>query len=101
MGRPLFAFCGLAYPEKFYTSLQQSGMTVAHTQNFADHHPFTDIEVATLKAEAAKQKHTLVTTEKDAVRLSSPQREGITPVPLTLEGDDWLNIVSELEERLR
>jgi len=74
-GKNVFAFAGIGRPEKFVASLQDGGAHVTGSCFFADHHPYTDAEILQLKAVAADAE--LVTTEKDFVRLSTGQRQGI------------------------
>jgi tetraacyldisaccharide 4'-kinase len=74
-GKNVFAFAGIGRPEKFVASLQAGGAHVTGSCFFADHHPYTEDEIAQLKAIAADAE--LVTTEKDFVRLSTEQRQGI------------------------
>ena len=74
-GKNVFAFAGIGRPEKFVASLEQGGAHVTGRCFFADHHPYSDAEIAQLKALAADAE--LVTTEKDFVRLSTGQRQGI------------------------
>ena len=71
-GERLFAFAGIGRPEKFIASLKQAGAVLTGTQFFPDHHPYRPGEIAALKARGA-----LVTTEKDYVRLSPQDRDGI------------------------
>ena len=77
-GKSVFAFAGIGRPEKFIASLEAGGVDVTGSCFFADHHPYTDDEIAQLKAIAGDT--VLVTTEKDFVRLSVAQREGIRAV---------------------
>jgi tetraacyldisaccharide 4'-kinase len=74
-GKPVFAFAGIGRPEKFVTSLENSGAEVVGSCFFADHHPYTEEEILQLKAIAGEAQ--LVTTEKDFVRLTVADREGI------------------------
>lgn len=63
------AFCGIARPEKFWTTLEQAELKVAEFHKFADHHPYTQAELDTLVRRAEAIKARLVTTAKDAARL--------------------------------
>jgi tetraacyldisaccharide 4'-kinase len=74
-GRSVFAFAGIGRPEKFVASLEDSGANVVGRCFFADHHPYKPGEIEQLKAIAGDAL--LVTTEKDFVRLSIPEREGL------------------------
>jgi len=77
-GKSVFAFAGIGRPEKFIASLEAEGVEVTGSCFFDDHHPYSEEEIAQLKAIAGDTM--LVTTEKDFVRLSVPMREGIRAV---------------------
>ena len=82
MGRRLFAFAGIGRPEKFFATLRSAGLDMAEVREFPDHHPFSPADLAALRARAAKASLTLVTTEKDAVRLGNAPDIKVLPVSL-------------------
>jgi tetraacyldisaccharide 4'-kinase len=95
----MLAFAGIARPEKFFTTLRDMGIALAATRAFADHHHYTDTDLATLRAEAAQHNATLITTEKDAVKLPTNAMDiHVLPVTLTLDEPDALR--EFLSERL-
>jgi tetraacyldisaccharide 4'-kinase len=71
----VFAFAGIGRPEKFAASLEDGGAHITGICFFDDHHPYTEDEIVQLKMLASDAL--LVTTEKDFVRLTTQQREGI------------------------
>jgi tetraacyldisaccharide 4'-kinase len=83
-GRRVFAFAGVAQPEKFRAGLYQIGALVAGTAWFADHHPYTEREVMRLLREAESAYAVPVTTPKDHVRLPAWARARITVVGVSL-----------------
>lgn len=92
-GRPLLAFAGIGDPEKFFVSLQREGMTLARRAAFADHRVLSPRQASALVAAAEAEGLTLVTTEKDAVRLAGPGaiatlRQRAIAVPVTAVFDD-------------
>ncbi|WP_431201203.1 tetraacyldisaccharide 4'-kinase [Bradyrhizobium betae] len=89
-GRRVLAFAGIGDPERFFRSLRASGIDVARTRPFADHHMFSREEITALAAEAQAEQLTLVTTEKDLARLrvSEVVPDGIVPFAVQLEFDD-------------
>ena len=99
-GRNLLAFAGIARPEKFYATLRDIGAHVAVARNFDDHHPFSAAEIADLQARAAAQGLILVTTQKDAARLSPEQRRVVTALPVTLTFDQAPRVAAMLSEAL-
>jgi tetraacyldisaccharide 4'-kinase len=84
--KTVFAFAGIGRPEKFVASLEAGGATVTGSCFFADHHPYDEDEILQLKAIAGDA--ILVTTEKDFVRLTTSQREGIRVLKVTAAFDE-------------
>lgn len=85
-GRKVVAFAGIGRPEKFFASLAALGALLADTIVFADHHPYSASEIARLKSKA--RGAVLMTTEKDYVRLTPAEREGISYLPVQAVFDD-------------
>ncbi len=80
-GARVVAFAGIGRPEKFFASLEALGATIVEQRAYGDHHIYTQSEMARLKARARAEDALLVTTEKDFVRLTPAEREGIVPLP--------------------
>ncbi|WOI52060.1 tetraacyldisaccharide 4'-kinase [Parvularcula sp. LCG005] len=81
--QPVFAFCGIGRPEKFYEGLRAAGVTLTGTRSFADHHPYTDEDIQALHEAAGNAA--LVTTAKDLARLKIEQRTGIAVADARLD----------------
>lgn len=97
------AFAGIAHPEEFFAALRNSGVTLAKTHAFPDHHAFTFRDVTTLLAAAKRANATaLLTTEKDLVRLDAPARQSLASalplaaVPLRTELTDAALAVQQI-----
>ena len=84
-GRTVLAFAGIGRPEKFFATLADLGAKVVETRAFPDHHAYAPAEIESLRARAAALDACAVTTEKDAVRLSSELREGIEVLAVAVE----------------
>jgi tetraacyldisaccharide 4'-kinase len=97
-GKPVFAFAGIGRPEKVVASLEDSGAEVVGSCFFPDHHPYTEEEILQLKAIAGEAQ--LVTTEKDFVRLTVADREGIRLLKATALFDDWAALDRLLDRAL-
>jgi tetraacyldisaccharide 4'-kinase len=104
-GKGVLAFAGIGDPARFFRTLRAHGIDVARERAFADHHPFSQDDIEALIAEAGREGLTLVTTEKDLVRL---RRKGelpaiaraISTLPVTLEFEDEKTLRSFIGERL-
>jgi tetraacyldisaccharide 4'-kinase len=73
------AFAGIGYPQKFFKSLPKKP---AKTVAFPDHHKYKKSDIKNLLKMANNKKATLLTTEKDWVRLPLSIREKIKFSPL-------------------
>jgi tetraacyldisaccharide 4'-kinase len=68
-GRRVFAFAGIAFPDKFFSGLERAGAVLSGRLAFPDHYRFRPAELARIAARAKALDAVLVTTAKDAVRL--------------------------------
>lgn len=100
---PVLAFCGIARPGQFFTGLENAGLTLAARVTFRDHHRYTVRDLNNLAAKAkAAGATTLLTTEKDAIRLRALDSSlPITTVPLRTEIDDAPAALDWLLNRLK
>lgn len=86
--RPLLAFAGIGRPAKFFDALEQWGCEVVKQKGFADHHYYRRGELEALLADADHLGATLVTTEKDHVRLPADLRDHVETVSISLAWED-------------
>jgi tetraacyldisaccharide 4'-kinase len=104
-GKHVLAFAGIGDPGRFFRTLRGAGIDVVRERVFADHHPFSPGEIEALVAEARADGLTLVTTEKDLVRLRGGEG-GMRPAPdivpfvVTLEFDDIARLRQFVAEQL-
>lgn len=87
-GARVMAFAGIGRPEKFFASLRGIGTVLVAAQPFADHHRFSQHEIARLREAAAHSDARLVTTAKDWARLPEPWRSGIEVLEIRLRWQD-------------
>jgi tetraacyldisaccharide 4'-kinase len=90
-GKRVLAFAGIGDPERFFRTLRTAQIDVISTRAFADHHPYSRAEIDDLKTEAREKRLTLVTTEKDRMRLQNLKGGGelqMATLPITLEIQD-------------
>ncbi|HXF88336.1 MAG TPA: tetraacyldisaccharide 4'-kinase [Xanthobacteraceae bacterium] len=89
----VFAFAGIADPEKFFATLEDARIDVQLRYAFPDHHPYRGADIFALMARAEREGLVLVTTEKDFVRLSGepdarPLLDVLRVLPVTLAVDE-------------
>jgi len=79
-GKRVFAFSGIATPESFEKFLRDLGALLVGRERFLDHYRYTPEDLDELYDAAERERaECLVTTEKDAVRISDP---GGSPLPI-------------------
>tara|TARA_B100000575_G_C22976376_1_gene563457 strand:- start:17 stop:940 length:924 start_codon:yes stop_codon:yes gene_type:complete len=78
-------FCGIGNPREFENTLLKYKFKIKKKFIFADHHKFYDKEIFSIKEIAKKNKLSIITTEKDFLRLSSKQKKGIKFLKIKLK----------------
>ena len=74
------AFAGIADPAAFFDALEREGLSIIATLSFSDHAGYGEEEIAALcRLKDASRASYLITTEKDAVKLS-PYLDKLGPV---------------------
>ncbi|MDB5370873.1 MAG: tetraacyldisaccharide 4-kinase [Roseomonas sp.] len=96
-GQPVFAFCGIANPRKFFNSLQDAGAVVAGRMSYADHYPFDAGDLRDLLAEADRLRAIPITTAKDYVRIPPAFRSRVKVLTIRLQWDEPLAIEALLD----
>jgi tetraacyldisaccharide 4'-kinase len=96
-GQPVFAFCGIANPPKFFATLQEAGAVVAGKEAFADHYPYDEGDLKDLLAQADTLRAVPVTTRKDFVRIPPQFRARVTVVTVGLAWEEPAAIESLLD----
>lgn len=96
----LFAFAGIAAPDGFFNALTAAGLQVERRLALNDHCDYNPALLAEIEV-AAKGCDALVTTEKDAVKLSA-EKFGLpcyqVPMNIQIENEDAFRF--ELQQRL-
>jgi tetraacyldisaccharide 4'-kinase len=93
----VLAFAGIGDPEKFFATVAAAGIAAPRCISFADHHRFTAEEAASLVMQAEHDGLELLTTEKDAARMTGDpalaalaQRARVLPVALEIDEKEKL-----------
>ncbi len=102
---PMVAFAGIGVPERFFATLAALGANLVAKVDFPDHHAFTSADAGRLLDLARTHGATLVTTEKDRVRLAGGDgalaelhaQARALPIRLKLEARDESRLVALIE----
>ncbi|HYL50041.1 MAG TPA: tetraacyldisaccharide 4'-kinase [Stellaceae bacterium] len=100
-GKVLVVFAGIGRPQKFFDHFARTGARVIAARGFPDHHPYTERELAALADLAQQAGATLITTEKDWVRLAPAWRMRIQYLPLTIGWQDETALDRLLDRTLK
>ena len=70
-GRRGYIFSGIARNERFQDTIGQAGVHVCGTSFFDDHHWYSELDLKEISQSAAESgAETIITTEKDYIRIS-------------------------------
>lgn len=94
-GRDVFAFAGIGMPEKFFAALQNEGINVKGMQSFPDHYFYTNFDLDEIVRKAGTLP--ILTTTKDAVKLSAPMRKKV----IVMDGRFVFDEPAQLEQILK
>lgn len=97
----LMAFCGIAYPQKFFDELKKQGLNIVKEISFADHHNYNISEINNLIELAKQNKCHLITTKKDWVKFSPSQQKLIKFFDIELEFDNIDCIINSIKKIIK
>ncbi|HSC17749.1 MAG TPA: tetraacyldisaccharide 4'-kinase [Rhizomicrobium sp.] len=96
-GLRVVAFAGIGQPQKFFATLNAAGAEVIEAFPFADHHRYREHEIHAMRDKALLANATLVTTEKDYVRLPTALRNDINLLRVSAMFDDLAELTRLLD----
>ncbi len=105
-GRRIYAFCGIAHTENFFSGLEENGLVIAGRRAFRDHHRYTEGDITGLYRAAREAGAAyLLCTEKDLVKINSVLQKNETNPPLfavrlLLEMENVQTFWKELSDRI-
>ena len=99
----VYAVSGIAAPRSFENSLEKLGATLLERRHFADHHRFSQQEIIDIVNRAHELgADAVLTTEKDAVRMTRIDRRAVPVLFLRIEvnflegADEFRRCISEI-----
>lgn len=100
-GKKLLAFCGLAYPQKFFDLLQKHNLEICETKSFPDHYAYSNKDLEKLCAVADKNFWQLIATKKDWVKFPKNFQDKISYLDVELEFLDKQLVADELKKIIK
>jgi len=110
INKKIIAFCGIAYPQKFFSTLHDCNLNVIQTIIFGDHHFYSqkDLEELTQKLSKAQENQgekdseiILLTTKKDWVKFPPDWQNKISYLDIAIKFDDENLLKFELKKLLK
>jgi len=98
--RPVIAFAGIGRPQKFFDMLTSAELTLVESIAFADHYSYHAADEQRLRQLQAEHNAVLMTTEKDAVKLSADMQAELVVVPVSFEWAEPERMAAWLKARL-
>ena len=95
-GQKLVAFCGIAYPDKFFSLLKDSKLDIVQEHSFVDHYFYKDLDLHNLLKVAKNNKAKLITTKKDWVKFPKKYQDKIGYLDIELRFDNKDKIIREI-----
>lgn len=86
------AFSGIGYPEKFFKSLEDQKIHIIETIEYPDHHIYSVEDIESLIKKAHNAGATLITTEKDKIKIPEKYQAKISCL--------FIELFAEKEEKL-
>ena len=90
INKDIVAFCGIAYPQKFFDFIKNIGLNLVETNVFADHYQYKNEDLEKLYQLALSKNLKLITTKKDWVKFPKNFQEKI----------DYLDIKLDFENKI-
>jgi tetraacyldisaccharide 4'-kinase len=94
------AFAGIGNPEKFYSLLLGNNLKIKQYMSFGDHHNYSDEEVKKLIDLAKLNNASLITTEKDYVKLANKYKDLVICARVGLEFENEQKCIDLVYEKL-
>ncbi len=98
--RNVIAFCGIAYPQKFFSFLTKEKFTIIETRSFYDHKIYEDSELKELQDLADKHQAKLITTKKDWVKFPKLWQEKISFLDVEIKFQNQENLINKIKNTI-
>tara|TARA_B100001093_G_scaffold425308_1_gene418762 strand:+ start:1274 stop:2203 length:930 start_codon:yes stop_codon:yes gene_type:complete len=94
----ILAFAGIGNPENFFNLLIESGLNIKKTISFPDHYDFNKKEILEIIEKAKKQNYTILTTEKDFLRIKNFNFPEIYSCNIILEITKKSELIAQIQK---
>ena len=96
--KKVIAFAGIGNPENFFDLLKNNKLNIVETIKFPDHHKYSKKELENLLSKIKENDTTLLTTEKDYLRISESYRKNIKFLKIKVEIENKSQFIEEIKK---
>ena len=96
--KKVIAFAGIGNPENFFDLLKNNKLNIVETIKFPDHHKYSKKELENLLSKIKENDTTLLTTEKDYLRISESYRKSIKFLKIKVEIENKNQFIEEIKK---
>ena len=99
--KKIICFAGIGNPENFFNILKMNEINILNHIKFPDHYNYSQKELEDLKKKARENDASLLTTEKDYLRINKEYRDKIDYLKLMVEmekKDEFIEQIKKLYE---
>tara|TARA_Y100000816_G_scaffold175239_1_gene126135 strand:- start:1401 stop:2351 length:951 start_codon:yes stop_codon:yes gene_type:complete len=93
-------FSGIGNPDSFKNILKNKNLNIVKELVFPDHHNYKEQDIKNIKNQAKRLKASIITTEKDFVKLSKNNQKGIDFVKVEINFYNEKYIIKYLKSKL-
>jgi tetraacyldisaccharide 4'-kinase len=96
--RKIICFAGIGNPINFFDLLKKNEINVLEQTSFPDHHNYSKAELDILIKKAKENNATLLTTEKDYLRIEEKYRGNINCLKIKIEIENKNEFIEEIKK---
>ena len=96
--RKIICFAGIGNPINFFDLLKKNEINVLEQTSFPDHHNYSKTELDILIKKAKENNATLLTTEKDYLRIEEKYRGNINCLKIKIEIENKNEFIEEIKK---
>jgi tetraacyldisaccharide 4'-kinase len=101
LNQKFVAFCGIAYPQKFFAFLAKKNLQVMAEKSFCDHKIYSNSELEELQDFAEKNQAKLITTKKDWVKFPKSWQEKISFLDVEIRFRNQEILINKIKNVIR
>ena len=80
-----YVFSGIGNNENFFKTLEKNNFKIKEFSKFPDHYTYSIKDISKIKEFSKKNNLTIITTEKDFLRLNNSEKENIKYIKIKLK----------------